>query len=277
MKNNSRKRGAAVVIPLYKSFLTDSEIFSLHNTANVLGGHDIFIIGPKKLEDALSRLIMASGFAFRLRLFSDKFFNSIAGYNQLLMSGFFYQSFSDYKYILIAQTDALVFSDELNKWCATNYSYIGAPWFNGFAQPLKPLEFLGIGNGGFSLRNITDFLKVLKYPKRINNNIQKNYRGSKPIKLLKFIVDNCFFSYSFRPFMPRINEDIFWGLLVPENFSFFTVPTFHESISFAFEVEPRFLYELNQHRLPFGCHAWEKYDLKFWEQVLPEHGIKLQQ
>jgi hypothetical protein len=29
------------------------------------------------------------------------------------------------------------------------------------------------------------------------------------------------------------------------------------------------LYELNGHELPFGCHAWERYDRAFWEEQLP--------
>lgn len=275
MKTTSGLHRAAVVIPLYRCNLHESEIFSLRNTAKVLAGHDIFLIGPQKLRKDLDQLIDKTGLSLKLKLFPDKFFASVAGYNRLLMGQSFYQSFSNYTNILITQTDALVFSDKLNEWCDSNYSYIGAPWFKGFAQPMKPFEFLGVGNGGFSLRKVSDFLKVLKYPSRINNGVQKNYRGTRLMKQIKHYIDSWFFSYSFRPFMPRTNEDIFWGLMVPTNFSFFTVPTFEESISFAFEVEPRLLYEINGRQLPFGCHAWEKYDLKFWQHVLPQHGFQL--
>ena len=275
MKTIENPRRAAVLIPLYKCILDESEIFSLHNTAKVLAGHDVYLVGPRKLENDLIKLIAESGLTLRLKLFPNKFFASVAGYNKLLMGRNFYQSFSNYEYVLIAQTDALVFSDQLNEWCDTQYSYLGAPWFRGFAQPMKPIEFLGVGNGGFSLRKVSDFLKVLKYPRRISSSFQRTYRGTRLVRHVKNHIDKWFFSYSFRPLMPRTNEDIFWGLLVPENFSFFTVPTFGESMSFAFEVEPELLYEMNGRRLPFGCHAWEKYDLKFWKYVLPQHGFQM--
>ena len=54
---------------------------------------------------------------------------------------------------------------------------------------------------------------------------------------------------------------------MPRVCSFFTVPTPEEACDFAFEREPRFLYELNGRKLPFGCHGWEKYDPEFWRSV----------
>ncbi len=42
------------------------------------------------------------------------------------------------------------------------------------------------------------------------------------------------------------------------------VPSPVEACAFAFERSPRYLYEKNANILPFGCHAWEKYDKAFW-------------
>ena len=47
----------------------------------------------------------------------------------LMLSPFFYESFLDFKYVLIHQLDVFIFKDELNYWCNQNYDYIGAPWF----------------------------------------------------------------------------------------------------------------------------------------------------
>ena len=40
---------------------------------------------------------------------------------------------------------------------------------------------------------------------------------------------------------------------------------------FSFEVFPRRLYEMNNNELPFGCHAFERYDYEFFKTI---GGIK---
>ena len=40
-----------------------------------------------------------------------------------------------------------------------------------------------------------------------------------------------------------------------------------EAIAFSFELSPSYLYKLNGNYLPFGCHAWYKYEYEnFWKQ-----------
>ena len=48
----------------------------------------------------------------------------------------------------------------------------------------------------------------------------------------------------------------------------FTIAPLDEALRFGFECVPRYCYELNGNRLPFGCHAWERYDREFWEQFV---------
>ena len=88
-----------------------------------------------------------------------------------MLSSVFYQEFEQYQYVLIAQTDSLVFSDDLNIWAEKGYSYIGAPWFEGYTQPTQPLRLTAVGNGGFSLRNVQDFLRVLNRPRIFKNTL----------------------------------------------------------------------------------------------------------
>ena len=45
-------------------------------------------------------------------------------------------------------------------------------------------------------------------------------------------------------------------------------PTADEACAFAFEKSPAFLFEKTNHTLPFGCHAWEKYDKDFWHDKI---------
>jgi hypothetical protein len=41
-----------------------------------------------------------------------------------------------------------------------------------------------------------------------------------------------------------------------------------EALGFSFEREPRYCFERNGGRLPFGCHAWNRWDRPFWEPYL---------
>ena len=68
---------------------------------------------------------------------------------------------------------------------------------------------------------------------------------------------------------------MYWGVLIPRYFSFFKVPKPEEALQFAFDAEPRYLFELNKHQLPFACHAWEKFDLEFWTEHLSKINIIL--
>jgi hypothetical protein len=83
------------------------------------------------------------------------------------------------------------------------------------------------------------------------------------------------FAFNTWPLFPRVNEDVFWGMLISRKASFFTVPGAIEAVPFAFDNEPRYLYELNGERLPFACHAWERFDLAFWQSTLQKQGIDL--
>jgi len=266
----------AVLVPLYKESLLKSEEFSFRNTLALLSKHDIYVVCPDGLREYVSSLRKYFSCEFKSRFFPDQFFGSIAGYNKLLKSKLFYKSFDDYDYLLIVQTDALVFSDRLLEWCGRDYSYVGAPWFKGFDRPVNPLSFLGVGNGGFSLRKVSDFLRVLSYPRHIPNVMLADaINETEKYSVAKFIKHHLIFSYSFQPLQPQTNEDYFWGALVPQRCEFFSVPEPEDALSFAFEVAPEYLYELNNRELPFGCHAWEKYNLKFWRDALSKRGIEL--
>ena len=41
-----------------------------------------------------------------------------------------------------------------------------------------------------------------------------------------------------------------------------------EALEFSFELAPRYCFMMNGRRLPFGCHAWFRYDREFWEPFL---------
>ena len=262
-----------VVIPLYKDTLSAVERVSVARAIETLGQHAIHFIGPRRLQSHLAGLCRHHGRQVQAATFDDRYFAGIKGYNALMRSRGFYAAFSAFSHILIAQTDTLVLHDDLTAWCEQDYAYIGAPWFVGGSQPRRPLEFLGVGNGGFSLRRIADFLRVLDTPWRIPNFIKSRRDGADGRNsLVRRIKHNWLLAYNFEPLFPTSNEDFFWGILVPAACPFFRVPGLAVASRFAFEVEPRHLHALNAGQLPFGCHAWERYDRDFWLQVLPELG-----
>jgi hypothetical protein len=63
------------------------------------------------------------------------------------------------------------------------------------------------------------------------------------------------------------NNDYFWSYDAPRYWSFRIAPV-DEALQFAFEAAPRLCFELNHRRLPFGCHAWMKFDREFWKPYL---------
>lgn len=262
--------GPAVAIPVYKHELSAAEKISIDRVVEVLNCRNLFLIGPARLESHLAALCTQYRQRLRYKTFNDAFFSGIKGYNALMRSKDFYRSFSDHGYLLVAQTDALVISDRLDFWCERDFSYVGAPWFVGGSEPRLPPEFLGVGNGGFSLRKVSDFLRVLNTPRRIPNFLKSRAGASAGLlNLPRRLKHERWFAYNVEPFFPRSNEDFFWGILVPAVFPFFRVPRPEDAMGFAFDAAPRWLYELNRHELPFGCHAWERYDRQFWEEKLP--------
>jgi hypothetical protein len=185
----------------------------------------------------------------------------------------FYESYKDYSHLLICQTDALVFSDEILKWINYDYSYIGAPWFVGMDKPVKPLNFLGVGNGGLSMREIEVFINVLSNP--IKTCIDEFMKHCIKKSIVNFLTKKFLFYYRYKFKNSDLNEDYFWGVVVPEYFEYFKVPDPLIAADFSFEVQPEYLYKIKNMKLPFGCHAWERYEKNFWLNIFNKHGINL--
>jgi hypothetical protein len=61
---------------------------------------------------------------------------------------------------------------------------------------------------------------------------------------------------------------VFWSFSAPRLMESFRIPGPREALEFAFETEPRFCYQANGNRLPFGCHAWHTQERDFWEHFL---------
>lgn len=258
------KEMVAVTIPIYKETLTDFEILSLKQCIRVLNKYPIFFIAPQSLNIGNYEAYFKTS-ACNIERFDDAFFLNIAGYNKLLLDIFFYRRFSQFRYILIYQLDAYVFADKLSEWCDKNYDYVAAPsitfeegspgtkeaggmrFLSRYKYVYEVLnkchisnyKFRHIENGGFSLRKVSAFIALLSLLKK---------------KAKKW----------------PLNEDTFFMYWFNILFFWFSIPDELSALPFSFERNPRNCYKLNNSKLPFGCHAYLKYDFDFWKPFIVE-------
>lgn len=271
---------AIVAIPVYKKEISEEERASLIQAAKILSTYPFVLICPEGLDTTEYRLIMEHYHCnYSVESFLPEFFESVQTYSQLMLSLDFYQRFANTEYMLIYQLDAWVFRDELEYWCKQDYDYIGAPWFVGFEavqQCSEKVSFLPFaGNGGFSLRKIPSFIEILSKVrlKKYNMKRWKTYfdlykENKKRRKFLKVLKLYLSYTNSLQFYFDNNNED----LVIVECFKKikpkFKLAEYSTAMKFSFEVHPEKLYQLNNHQLPFGCHAFWKYDYSFWQQFI---------
>jgi hypothetical protein len=264
MNDISLQKEVTIGIPLYTNTVSSLELFSFIQCCKILGRYPFTIVTFKELDISLyTDKLKEYNIHYEVKYFDRSLFKDVNGYNQLMVSPAFYQSLSAFKFLLIYQLDAFVFSDQLTEWCAKGYDYIGAPWLNVkwikkneinkklpfFAQIpylfklLKGKDGL-VGNGGFSLRKISSHIKFAK------------------------VYSSVFSSLNF-------NEDLFWGKYVAANEIDFKIPLLQEALSFSIENDPAVGFALLTNELPFGCHAWYKNDEKIWQMIFKKAGIDI--
>ena len=193
-------------------------------------------------------------------------------FNRLKIDPFLYKRYKNYKFIMFYELDAWVFKDELSYWCDRNYDYLGAPWYEGFPNANASSKSIGVGNGGFSLRKVKSHLRVLNsfsYIQRLGYFYYLLTAYPLSFRTLYYILqhitikNNTF--YLFNNY--QLNEDVFWGIVAKKNFKWFTVPAVEVALKFSVEVAPsQFINSIEN--LPFGCHAWERYEPEFWKQYI---------
>lgn len=268
----SQSQPAAIAIPLYKEKPDRLELLSLQQCMNILHQHPFIFFVPESLNTIFYQEYCANKISFKFQKFKDNYFSGLKSYNKLMMSPVFYRQFSMFEYILIYQLDAWVFRDELLYWCKKGYDYIGAPWFKGWDKASPGAECIGIGNGGLSLRKVSSHRRVLhsfsyiKKPRELFNNFKINKNFNEFTEFIKrlTIKNNTF--YLFNDY--KSNEDYFWGSVVPANFKWFKLPPVSEALKFSIEVNPSHFIK-KEEELPFGCHAWQKYEPEFWKKYIP--------
>jgi len=260
-----------VVVPVYRSELTPTERISLTQCRRVLGHHPFRFVAPDDLQ--LPYRITGEV----VERFPSEFFSGVEAYNRLMLSDQFYERFGDFDFILIHQLDAFVFRDELLEWCRRGFDYVGAPWFIDSPVTLSPwlrfgqwmtrlrglrqadgtvpwimVEFAG-GNGGLSLRRVSAMRRALALD---SQRVETYRRGGRP---------------------PLRNEDVYFtveanhGRIRPV----VRVAPFPVALQFSMESDPETAFQLSGYLLPFGCHAWDRFQPEFWRPHISACGYSL--
>lgn len=270
------KQLVTIVVPIYKDTMSNPERISFEQCCKVLGGYTISLLTPTDLDVTAYRDLAAAYPSVRIErvCFDKSHFENIQAYNRLMLSKAFYEAFRAYEYMLIYQLDAYVFRNELTHWCTQGYDYIGAPWFRKIWNFQSSSRLWVAGNGGFSLRRIEACLQVLNHKGKFKpRSTWFNFHNSIWLKLKKL----PFSALKRLPFGNTVDfyvsvnqktEDMFWAMDTQESYASFKVASVQEAIPFAFECHPSYLYKINHEKLPFGCHAWNKYETDFWKQFI---------
>ena len=230
-----------VIIPVYQNRLNDSETISVRICQKKMSKYDIYFIAPFGLNMEAYREFAS----IKVKRFPDHYFKGVDTYNKLMMNPKFYVEFSEYEYMLIAQTDTLILQDgaEIEKFMDAGYDYWGAPWeecqhywfyttkrflYEKFKLGKKFL--LRVGNGGFSLRHIKKTIHLLN--------------EKKVWKILW-----------------RGNEDFFFSCYGLDNKSGYRVAPLNLARKFALETDIK--KNLENGEQPYAVHKWQEEYPKF--------------
>ena len=267
-----------IIIIAHKSSISEYEEISLKQCFKIFGEkYPIRLLCPNGLDISCYKSIIPNimvDFIHKVWLMNYRMFE------KLKVNHFLYKKYIKYHYILFYELDAFVFRDELEYWCNLGYDYIGAPWFGVFGDSIKN-KFNGVGNGGFSLRKTKSHYLIALICEKCKFLIKfKRLRLSKKLRLFGYFIMSLlginyklnkhyfFFNYWVGP------EDRFWSN-IGAKISWFRVADYKQALKFAFELNPRELFDINNQKLPFGVHAWYKYDLDFWRPFIESEGYKL--
>ncbi len=232
-----------IVIPVYKSVPDPEEIRALKRALHIFSLHPLRLIGPDDMD--YSAYIAAGISNDNIIGMARHHFSSIKAYNRLLCNEEFYSAFKAYEYLLIFQTDAWVFRDELTEWCKKGYDYIGSPWL-WKPEPVKkhhlldlwPLMKGRVGNGGVSLRKISIMIKYATLA-----------------KILFYLTGK--------------NEDFIWLLVSGLPGTRIKKPMADEALKFCIEMEPEEAMARTG-GLPFTTHAYMRYGADYWRPFMAD-------
>ncbi len=266
----------AVMVPLPTPALGADEEVSMRQLREHLNHYDKFLLVPRGMKHEFA--------GFRAIELDRRHFGSAANHNRMLYLPEFWELFSDYEYVLMYHLDALVFSDLLADWCGKGYDFIGAPFLNCPDSPWVRVE--RVGNGGFALYRVPAVLGVLwnRYRLRPAKYFEDHFwrwlewqgKVLKPVRAAAARRFKHGRASGLRGILKRLDHveanelqnDCFWADEAKRYHPGFKVAPLEDGLRFAFEVAPPVCLERNGGNMPFGCHAWARYDKTFWMDKL---------
>ncbi len=278
-----------IAIPIYKSVLTATEEISLRRCLTTLNMYDICLVTYNNLDiKQISDIIKSYNINHTCKIFDKKFFtDGTKGYNRLMLTKAFYLQFQHYDFILIYQLDGYVFKNDIEYWCYKNYSYIGAPIFEGFKECTPLSKYIGCMNGGVSLRKVKDMIAILNEIIKIDIFEEQYEKGTILNKVFAIIHilfggngyhqiketsynEDCmlsrFFIEKITNFKKRRKR---WNWLFKYNTDTYSLPRFEETYHFSFDENVELLFQLSKNELPSFCHSFHnEYKRNFWQQFI---------
>lgn len=246
----------AIAIPVFRTKPEWFEEISIKQAIKILNHYDHMLVVPAGLDVSVAKSwFAAAGKSVSVVEFDQAYFQHPQSYNRLMLMEDFYRKFPNYDYVLIHQTDAYVFRDDLDYWTSMGYDYVGAPWINWIHSSyqakrlswptriqwrLGRRRFDAVGNGGFSLRRVSKMLALLS-------------------------------SLQHEAATYHLNEDFFFAFEVKRLGYDIQIPGVQESLAFAFDENPETAFEMSGKKWPMACHAWPRYK-SFWQQFIPSIG-----
>lgn len=128
-------------------------------------------------------------------------------------------------------------------FCPLDYDYIGAEWLYGLECHVNDRYRWFFGNGGFSLRKVSSFINWIS-----NNQNLVEYTKS-------FLLEDLVIAIYGKDCLRIADREV--------------------AMEFSFDIYPKECFGLMGKRLPFGCHAWHRFDPLFWQNIIENYGYRI--
>lgn len=250
---------SVIVVPWHPHEPSEEESVGLESIRRYAGGAELVVAAPSATR------LPPSIRPDRVELFPASGFETFLANNRLMTSAAFYERFAAYDQMVLLHCDVLLLkplAPLVSERCP--WSYMGAPWL--IPQPDGSVLDEGVGNGGFSVRRIPDFLDALggrhlpRWPRYTTLR-----RGA---ALWAFLLGCRLAGVSGERAAHILNgreilEDVFWAKVAQCLSPLFTVAPSQAALAFGYETCPAHAHRLNGGRLPYGVHAWKRHDAAF--------------
>lgn len=264
-----------IVVPVHKAVPTALETVSLRQLGKIMVGRNIVLVSPKGIDTQIYKRLIAGAEDLKVE---PHWMASIKAYNRMMISPLLYTSLQDYSHMLLHEPDAILLSDDLDFWCAQPFDYIGAPWLRQDDSEFGASLAAG-ANGGLSLCNLAAMRRVTTSWQRwhswrhVMGDLFEGVRGD-TFKLRRGLLaayPGGLLRGAHRFY--ATGWDLFFTCVVPPLVPDFRLAPPDVCVRFAWELASFICIRYTDGDLPFGLHAWAKYDFEFLRPYMIGAGV----